>query len=231
MAVLFISGGKAKLANITPVISKKGEDVALACYDACTLSNQLTEKDLESKIVGVTGDGAFAKGNAPFKNKMEVLFKKKLVVRWDLLHLINRAHIDAKGKVDIDDDCEMYENDRDEEDIEISKETLISELINFIQKGAKQYRHGIKYSKLKQMTLGKFKRPKVWSQTRMVAYEFEMILRFLENSVFLDIPDKFLLLAKCQCLVMFSLKIILKNVQRMDITPTYVNSVVVGEIG
>ena len=30
---------------------------------------------------------------------------------------------------------------------------------------------------------------------------------------------------------MFSLKIILKNVQRMDITPEYVNSVVVGDIG
>ena len=67
---------------------------------------------------------------------MEVLFKKTLVVRWNLLHLINRAHIDAKGKVDIDDDCEIYENDSDEEDMEISKETLISELVVFHTKGS-----------------------------------------------------------------------------------------------
>ena len=55
----------------------------------------------------------------------------------------------------------------------------------------------------------------------MVVYEFEMLERFLENSSFLDIPIKFLLLAKTQCLVMFALKYVLKNVQRLDITPAY----------
>ena len=52
---------------------------------------------------------------------------------------------------------------------------------------------------------------------------------FLENSVFLDIPVKFLLLAKCQCLVMYSLTIILRNVQRMDITSKYVDAVIIKE--
>ena len=60
---------------------KSGEDVALACFNACTLSNQLTKKDLESKSVSVAGDGAFPKKNALFKNKMEVLFKWKCCLK------------------------------------------------------------------------------------------------------------------------------------------------------
>ena len=65
----------------------------------------------------------------------------------------------------------------------------------------------------------------------MVVYEFEMLERFLENSLFLDIPIKFLLLAEFYCLTMFALKIILKNVQRIDVTPEYVQKVIVGEVG
>ena len=47
------------------------------------------------------GDGACAKGNAPFKDTRVLLFDKKLVFRWDY-HLINRAHIGlaAKGKIE-----------------------------------------------------------------------------------------------------------------------------------
>ena len=56
-----------------------------------------------------------------------------------------------------------------------------------------------------------------------------MIEWFLQNSSYLDIPIKYMLLAKCQCLVMFSLKIILKNVQRIEITPAYIDSVLVQE--
>ena len=82
-----------------------------------------------------------------------------------------------------------------------------------------------------EATLGSFKRPKVWSTTRMVVYEFEMLERFLQNSIFLDIPIKFILLAKSQCLVMFALKYLLKNVQRIDITPAYINSVIIKEGG
>ena len=175
----------------------------------------------------ISGDGVFAKGNAPFKNKMQELFMKELVFRWDPLHLINRAHIDAKGKVKgvENDDCD----EDDESEQEEERHTHITELIDYIQQGAKKLRHGIAFSNLLDITSGDFKRPKVWSTTRMVVYEFEMIERFLQNSSYLDIPIKYMLLAKCQCLVMFALKIILKNVQRVEITPAYIDSVLVKE--
>ena len=52
----------------------------------------------------------------------------------------------------------------------------------------------------------------------MVVYEFEMVERFLENSMYLDTPTKFLLLAQCHCLSMVALKIVLKNVQSIDVS-------------
>ena len=57
-------------------------------------------------------------------------------------------------------------------------ETLILELINCIKKGAKRLRHGLQFTNLQELTCGTFKRPKVWSQTRMVVYEFDMLESF-----------------------------------------------------
>ena len=65
----------------------------------------------------------------------------------------------------------------------------------------------------------------------MVVYEFEMVERFLENSMYLDIPTKFLLLAQCHCLSMFALKIVLKNVQSIDVSSAYIESVILNEKG
>ena len=45
-------------------------------------------------------------------------------------------------------------------------------------------RTGIEFAKLKEISMSLFKRPKVWSSTRMVVYEFEMVERFLENSMY-----------------------------------------------
>ena len=123
-------------------------------------------------------------------------------------------------------------SDTEDEDFVIETHAeSISELIHYVQNEAKKLRHGIEFTKMLESTLGCFKRPKVWSTTRMVVYEFEMLERFLENSSFLDIPIKFLLLAKTQCLVMFALKYLLKNVQRLDITPAYIDSVIKKEGG
>ena len=61
LAVLLINDGKSKLADIIPLVSKKGADVANTCVQACTQSGQLDINLLKEKIVGITADGAFAK--------------------------------------------------------------------------------------------------------------------------------------------------------------------------
>ena len=158
LAVLFISQGQSKLADIVPVLSKKGVDLAKSCFKVCHIRGLLDIETLKMKTVGVTGDGAFCNGNTLFKNKMVELFQKDMKFCWDLLHLINRAHIEARGKIDKDDLDENLEvevepegdigdglsEDSDEE----TSAVLIRELINFIQKKAKQYRHGLKFAKL-----------------------------------------------------------------------------------
>ena len=45
---------------------------------------------------------AFAKINVSFKDKMCDLLEKTIVIWWDPLHLTNRAHIRARGKLCID---------------------------------------------------------------------------------------------------------------------------------
>ena len=234
LAVLFISGGTSKLADLIPVVSKKGADLAQTLFEAALMRGLIEEADLIAKTAGLTGDGAFAHLNAPFKQKLFELFGREIVIRWDLLHLINRAHIEARGKLDKDDLDEVFEvEDTDEIPAaeNIATADYIRELIRYIQKSAKTYRHGLEYAKLKLITHGSFKRPKVWSSTRMVVYEFDMVERFLENSIYLDIALKYLLLALCHCLVMFALKIVLKNVQRVDLEHSYVESVIVGGVG
>ena len=36
------------------------------------LKGKISNEELRAKVVGVTGDGAFAKGYAPFKNELTV---------------------------------------------------------------------------------------------------------------------------------------------------------------
>ena len=97
LAVLIISSNKSKLVDIVPITSKKkGKDLAI-CFESCHMKGSISKEQLKEKIVGLTGDGAFAKGNAPFKDEMNLLFEKLLIFRWDMLHLIN---IDAKGRED-----------------------------------------------------------------------------------------------------------------------------------
>ena len=59
LAVLFISQGQSKLADIVPVLSKKGVDSAKSCFKVCCLRGLLDIETLKMKTVGVTGDGAF----------------------------------------------------------------------------------------------------------------------------------------------------------------------------
>ena len=107
LAVLYMCKGVVKLANIVPVSSKKGISVAEECYRALQLDGKISKKLLKDKIIGVTGDGAFAKGNKPFKQTFIKLLDKDVPIRWDLLHLINQAHKDSRGKVIYDQEIQI----------------------------------------------------------------------------------------------------------------------------
>ena len=231
LATLFIgNNGSVKLANITPITSKKGADVARVCYDAMKMDEKISEEAIKEKIVGLTGDGAFAKANKPFKQTIRELLGKDVPIRWDVLHLANRAHKDARGKAKYDEDKEHdndLEEDTHEDDPDPAAATEVSRLIDFIQAHAKKYRSGIKYTDLVLSSGGNFRRPVVWSNTRMVLYEFDMLQRFLQNKVYFDHPQKWLLLAMVHCLVMFALKIILKCVQKTNISRGYIQSVII----
>ena len=48
---------------------------------------------------------------------MVELFQKDIKFRWELLHLINRAHIEAQGKIDKDNLDENLEVEVEPEDI------------------------------------------------------------------------------------------------------------------
>ena len=56
---------------------------------------QVDEEQIKKIIVWITGDGAFAKGNNPFKSTITKLIRKQITIRWDLLHMINRAQEEA----------------------------------------------------------------------------------------------------------------------------------------
>ena len=114
---------------------------------------QVQIETLKSKITGLVGDGAFIKGNKPFKNRMEVLLSKPLKFRWDILHLVNRAHVPARGisplekknKPDISEDIETeteedgYLDSDDEHESNLNIRTLtgnelrIPKTIGYIQ--------------------------------------------------------------------------------------------------
>ena len=133
--------------------------------------------------------------NGPFKKRLsELLDRYKLTFRWDLLHLANRAHMAARGSTDyekevapkkansssetVDDDEVIFEEGTDP--------TTLSKLIDYIQSNAKKNRTGIVYTGL-IIDDSKFKRPKIWSSTRMCLYEYDMNHRFLENKVYFEV--------------------------------------------
>lgn len=68
----------------------------VSCF--CVSLFQINEEEVKKRIVGITRDGAFAKGNQPFKTTIVTLLGKEITIRWDILHLINRAHKDARGE-------------------------------------------------------------------------------------------------------------------------------------
>ena len=251
LAVIFISDKQiVRLVDIVVIISKKGIDLATVLFDVLQMKEnyepRISPEIVKDKLNAILGDGQFIKGNGPFKTALNKLVGKDLTYRWDPLHLFNRAHIKARGaiyknelKSVAESSTSLEQEDYDWDEIANSEDTagtasgsentdsnteMVRQLIKYIQKEAKVYRTGIRYTALLQYTYGQFKRPKVWSSTRMCLYEWNMIDRFLDNSIYFEIPLMMLITAKMYCLPMFGLKVLLKLAQKVDISYVFLKA-------
>jgi len=112
------------------ITSKKGDYLAQKIFDILLILTSkdllnLSDADLKAKLSGMAGDGAFCKENKPFKDKMRILFGENCKFRWDILHLCNRAHLDA-----------------------LDSHLEIKELMDFIQTPSSIMRSGLDYTSL-----------------------------------------------------------------------------------
>ena len=161
--------------------------------------------ELVGKLSGMAGDGVFCKDNAPFKDQMRVIFGEDFKFRWDILHLVNRAHIDAHDR---------------------SKGAWgLKKIMDYIQEHSETYRSGLEYNKMILGDLFGFKRPKIKSNTRMANYDYNQVLRFLENSKFFDHPEPILVTAFMFLLVCYVTKIILQISQATDVSTSLIDNV------
>ena len=167
--------------------------------------------DLKIKVTGVAGDGAFIKGNMPFKSRLKELLHPNLKFRWDILHLVNCA----------------FEHARDQAGNGVPHSTL--QLMSFVQGQSKEWRSGLDYTAMRINTLKEFKRPKTWSETRMVNYEYEQLLRFRECSAWWDLPNWVELLSMLYLPATYLLKIILSKAQSTDVQTVWVERVFGGD--
>ena len=60
----------------------------------------------------------------------------------------------------------------------------------------------------------------------MSLYEFDMVKRFLENREYFDMPGDVVVLAILYCIVMFAMKIMLKQCQKTTVSSDYVSNVI-----
>ena len=67
-----------------------------------------------------------------------------------------------------------------------------------------------------------FKRPKVWSETRMVNFEYDQLIRYIECSIWWESPNWVELLSRLYVLATYTLKIMLAKVQSTKLKTEYV---------
>ena len=114
---------------------------------------------------------------------MKKLFNENFKFRWDLLHLVNRAHVTT------------LENENN------SHSSNVNKMMDYVQNHSKNFRSGLDYTKLRIDQVVGFRRPKIKSETRLVVYDFDQLFRFLQNSKFFDHPGDTLSLARVIILV------------------------------
>ena len=71
-----------------------------------------------------------------------------------------------------------------EEDVGEEGTELLKQVIKFVQNNGKQYRTGLQYTKLLDLSIGYFKIPNIWLSTTMCLCEWNMLDKLFENSGF-----------------------------------------------
>ena len=215
LVVLLISESDKQVffAGLDMAANKDGIYLADLIFKILTSENHLNlnASDVKQKVSGMAGDGAFCKHNEPFKKRMKEIFSRDFKFRWDLLHLVNRSH--------------TYGLD------ESTGSFGLKEIMDFIQDHSSTYRSGLPYTQMLVSDVFGFKRPKLKSETRMVNYEYDQTLRFMENSKFFDIPYPILCSAAMYLLVSYVTKIILQCAQATDVSSTMIDSIFYKEEG
>ena len=179
-----------KLVGIELITSKKGDYLAQKIFDI------LTSKDLYLIFLNL------------FSKLSCHLYGENFKLRWDILHLTNRAHLDA-----------------------LDSHLEIKELMGFIQTHSSAMRSGLDYTSLFISDLIGFKRPKKRSETRMVNYEFDQFDRFLNNSKYFDHPESIVLTALMYVVITLSTKIMLQEAQKTSYTSDFIDFMFVKEGG
>ena len=211
LVVLFESetNDKVFLAHIGLIESKEGIYCARKIFEILTSEKYLglDIAEVKEKVTGMAGDGAFCKENEPFKSEMKKLFNENFKFRWDLLNLVNRAHVTT------------LENENN------SHSSNVNKMMDYVQNHSKNFRSGLDYTKLRIDQVVGFRRPKIKSETRLVVYDFDQLFRFLQNSKFFDHPGDTLSLARVMILVSCVIKIILKCVQATDVSSSFIETI------
>ena len=78
---------------------------------------------------------------------------KNLLFRWDLNHLVNRAHLEGKVEGEEDETFDLDDADEPNEIEAKDKDCMVSELINYIQRRARKLKHGLSFAQLKMSQL------------------------------------------------------------------------------
>ena len=240
--VLFVAkGGKVRLAGCALTTSKSGSDLADLAINTVQEKAKVPLDTMKRVVGGVCADGAFV--NAPFKERCkDLLDNSELVFKWDLMHLINRTHCNARGLTKSEKEANAAMGDADDQedadepivdlivepivDLTQAQTKLITRLLDYVQSQAKKWRSGLDYTRLVVET-GDFLRPKVMSSTRVSLYEFEQIHRFLQVMKYWDNPWELEVLAQLYCPVLFAVKIFMKKVQKTEVSAEYVDRVFV----
>lgn len=215
LVVLLLSevDDKTVFVGMNPVSSKAGAYCADQILDILKSSKylELEEQELKNKISGLVCDGAFVKGNKPFKNRMKHHLGDDLHFRWDPLHMMNRAHLAALEKQ------KMNFN--------------LNTLMDYIQCHSKQFRSGLEYTQLQLDQMFSFKRPKLKSDTRLVNFDYDQVIRFLENQIWFDHPTDVLYTARIYVLIAYVTKMILGVSQKTDVSTEFIRSVYYDKLG